>query len=479
MGAIDKLTDKGVKAALKSAIVSGKARRVADGGGLYFEARPTGAGWWRFRFWADGKEGMLSLGTYPDVSLAMARERRAQSRTAFAAGAHPGEQRKAEKAARATRREADRMAVAGLPIPGTFEHTARDWYSRHLSTWSPGHAKKILALMVNDLFPYLGTRPLARISGPEVLSAARRIEGRGAVETAYRALKAAGAVFRHGVQNGHCESDPTRDLKGAIVLPESKHRAAITDPAKVGELLRAIDAYQGTAVVRAALGLAPLVFLRPNELRRAEWQEFDLKSGTWTIPSTRMKGRLKAKLSGVPHIVPLAPQAVAVLSELRPITGLGRYVFPNPLTTERPMSDNAILSALRRMGFGKDEITGHGFRATARTILAERLNIAPEVIEAQLAHAVGDSLGRAYNRTKFLDQRRRMMNVWAAYLDKLRAGAPSGDLPRSHGEQPRRVARGRVPSNGGTQQTDRDRRSPCIDPASRREFETTSRDEKR
>ncbi len=422
MAATDKLSDKAIKAALKTAVATGQPRRLADGAGLCVEVRPTGVGWWRLRFWNGGKEGMLSLGTYPEVSLALARERRAEYRKAAAAGTSPSDERKAGKAAAAQRQEAERLAAAGLPIPGTFEHTARDWYSRHLPTWSTGHATKILALMVNDLFPYLGTRPLAEMDAPEVLRAVRRIEARGAVETAYRALKAAGAVFRHGVQNGHCDSDPTRDLKGAVILPESRHRAAVTEPAKLGELLRAIQSYQGTPVVRTALTLAPLVFLRPNELRRAEWSEFDLDGATWTIPSVRMKGRLKAKLSGTPHVVPLARQAVAVLRDLRPLTGHGRYVFPSPLTRERPMSDNAILTALRRMGFAKEEVTGHGFRATARTLLAERLDVPPDVIEAQLAHAVGDSLGRAYNRTQFLEQRRRMMSIWADYLDSLRDG---------------------------------------------------------
>jgi integrase len=236
-------------------------------------------------------------------------------------------------------------------------------------------------------------------------------------------------VFRHGVQHGYCESDPTRDLKGAVVLPVAQHRAAVTDPAKLGELLRAIDAYQGTPVVRAALALAPLVFLRPGELRKAEWSEFDLDGATWTIPAARMKGRLKAKLNGPAHVVPLAPQAVAILRELHPLTRAGRYVFPNPLTPERPLSDNGVLSALRRMGFGKDEMTGHGFRATARTILAERLEVDEVVIEAQLAHAVGDALGRAYNRTKFDKQRRDMMTKWADYLDRLREGAQVIPMP--------------------------------------------------
>jgi integrase len=276
--------------------------------------------------------------------------------------------------------------------------------------------------MENDLIPYIGARPLAELTAPEVLTHARRVEARGAVETAYRALKLAGAVFRHGVQNGYCESDPTRDLKGAITLPPPVHRAAMTDPVKVGELLRAIDGYQGTPVVRAALALAPLVFLRPGELRQAEWSEFDLDAATWTVPAKRMKGKLAAKRNGPPHIVPLAPQALAILRDLQPLTGSGTYVFPG-ITPARPLSENGVLSALRRMGFAKDEMSGHGFRAMARTLLDERLGVAPAVVEAQLAHTVTEALGRAYNRTEFMAQRRGMMVKWADYLDMLRAGA--------------------------------------------------------
>ena len=419
----DTLNDKAIKAALKKAKVAGEPGTINDGDGLSLIARPDGAGWWRLRYWLASRENRLSLGTYPEVSLADARRRRDDARRLVATGTDPSEQRKAYKAALAVKAEAARMAAAGLSGLGTFEHAAREWHARMAPSWSTGHAVKVLALMVNDLFPYIGARPLAELTAPELLTHARRVEARGAVETAYRALKAAGAVFRFGVQRGYCESDPTRDLKGAIMLPVAQHRAAVTDPAKLGELLRAIDAYQGTPVVRAALALAPLVFLRPGELRHAEWAEFDLDGATWTIPAARMKGRLKAKKNGPPHIVPLAPQAVSILLNLRPLTGKGRYVFPSPLTADRPLSDNGVLSALRRMGFGKDEMTGHGFRATARTVTAERLGIAPEVIEAQLAHAVGDALGRAYNRTKFMAQRRDMMTKWADYLDRLRDGA--------------------------------------------------------
>ncbi|MBK7616779.1 MAG: site-specific integrase [Burkholderiales bacterium] len=241
-------------------------------------------------------------------------------------------------------------------------------------------------------------------------------------ETAYRAAKVAGAVFRYGVQHGLCESDPSCDLRGAVLLPVPEHRAAVTDPKKLGELLSAFDAYMGTPVVRA-LALQPMVFVRPGELRHAEWAEFDLDSNVWIISAARMKGNLQAKKNGSPHVV---PQAVAILRELHPLTGGGRYVFPSPLTAEKPMSDNAVLTALRRMGFAKNEVTGHGFRATVRTIApiaSERLGIAPEVIEAQLAHAVGDALGQAYNRTQYLEQRRELMTKWVDYLDILRKGA--------------------------------------------------------
>lgn len=423
MAASSTLSDKAIKAAIKKAGVTGKPATVNDGGGLSLICRPDGVGWWRLRYWIATRENRLSLGTYPEVSLADARTRRDGARKLIAAGTDPSAQRKDDKAAQALKVEAQVLADAGLPCPGTFEHAAREWHARMAPTWSTAHAGKVLALLVNDLFPYIGAHPLAELTAPELLKQARRVEARGAVETAYRALKAAGAVFRHGVQHGYCESDPTRDLKGAVMLPDAKNRAAITDPAKFGELLRAIDAYHGTPVVRAALALAPLVFLRPGELRKAEWSEFDLDGAVWTVPAARMKGKLAAKKKGPPHLVVLAPQAVAILRDLHPLTGAGHYVFPNPLTPDRPLSDNGVLSALRRMGFGKDEMTGHGFRAAARTMAAERLGIAPEVLEAQLAHAKTGPLGSAYDRTSWLADRRELMTRWADYLDTLRNGA--------------------------------------------------------
>jgi integrase len=399
-------------------------KRINDGGGLFLLLFVKGgAHGWRFSYSLGGKRLLISLGTYPDTGLALAREKAEKARKLVAAGIDPSGARKADKGIAAARREAEKLEAAGLPSVGSFEQAAREWHARMSPSWSPTHAVKVLAILTNDLFPYIGARPLAALTAPELLKQARRVEERGARETAYRAIKAAGAVFRHGVQNGYCESDPTRDLKGAITLPLPAHRAAVTDPAKLGDLLRAIADYRGTPAVRAALKLAPMVFLRPGELRQAEWPEFDLDGATWTVPAARMKGRLASKLNGPPHVVPLCQQAVAILRDLQPLTGRGRYVFSSLISGQRPMSENTINTALRRMGFEKDEVTGHGFRATARTILAERLGVAPEVIEAQLAHKVPDALGRAYNRTLFLEQRIEMMQRWADYLDRVRQGA--------------------------------------------------------
>ena len=433
MATLDTLSDKTIRAALARARKTGKAEKLSDGGGLHLEARPTGAGWWRLRYRFDGKEGLLSLGTYPDTGLALARERRDDARRQLAAGVNPSDTRKAEKAARTEAAEVERLVAAGLPVPGTFGHTADAWFAYHCAGWSPKHAAKVQALLANDLVPFIGHRPLAQITAPEMLQQVRRIEARGVSETAYRALRAASAVFCHGVQAGLCESDPTRDLKGAVKVPLARNRAAITEPAQLGAVLRAFDAYKGTPVVRAALALMPLVFLRPGELRHAEWAEFDLDAAMWSIPAARMKGTLEAKAKNPPHLVPLSRQAVAILRELQPLTGAGRYVFPSALTGDKPMSENAILAALRRMAFEREEVTGHGFRATARTLAVERLGLDAEVVEAQLAHKVKDALGRAYNRTQFLQQRRELMQAWADYLDRLRKGGEVLPLKASGG----------------------------------------------
>jgi integrase len=389
-----------------------KPIRLYDERGLYLEVTPNGGRWWRLKYRFGGKEKLLSMGTYPDTSLKAAREKRDRARTLLADGVDPSETRRAEKASRSE------------VVVNSFETVGREWHATiHLAHVSAGHAARTLIRLEQDVFPWLGTLPVGEIKAPQLLQAMRRIEARGAIETAHRALQACGQVFRYAIATGRAERDPTPDLRGALKPVLVQHMAAITDPARVGELLRAIESYKGMPITRAALQLAPLVFVRPGELRKAEWIEFDLDAAQWRIPAARMKRTKQEKLSGTAHVVPLSRQAVSILRELHPLTGHGRYLFPSPRTGERPMSDNGVLSALRRMGFPRDEMTGHGFRAMARTLLAERLGVDEAVIEAQLAHAVKDSLGRAYNRTEFLEQRRKMLQTWAEYLDKLRDGA--------------------------------------------------------
>ncbi|MDD2722182.1 MAG: integrase arm-type DNA-binding domain-containing protein [Gallionella sp.] len=381
-----------------------KPYKLADGGGMYLEVMPSGSKYWRLKYRYNGKEKRLALGVYPDVPLNLARERRDEARKLLAQGIDPGEHKKAAQAAKA-----DRAA-------NSFEVIAREWLAKFSPSWSAGHADRILRRLERDLFPWIGGKPIADISAPELLAAVRRIEARGAVETAHRALQNCGQVFRYAIATGRAERDPSPDLKGALPPVKETHLAAITDPGKVGALLRAFDDYRGHFVTRCALRLAPLVFVRPGELRRAEWAEIDLERAEWNIPAERMKMR-------EPHLVPLSAQAVAILKELHPLTGSGRYLFPSPRSSQKPMSDNAILSAMRRMGFAKEEMSGHGFRAMARTILDEVLGVRPDFIEHQLAHAVRDPNGRAYNRTAHLAERRKMMQQWADYLDKLKAGA--------------------------------------------------------
>ena len=390
--------------AIKNAKPGDKTTRLFDGGGMYLEVAPAGGKWWRLKYRYDGKEKRLSLGVYPDVSLKDARQRRDDARKLLADGVDPGENRKAVKAAKTER--------AG----NSFEVIAREWFAKNSTTWTENHGSRIIRRLERDVFPWIGGRPIADITAPELLAVLRRIEERGAVETAHRAHQNCGQVFRYAIATGRAERDPSPDLKGALPPVKQTHHAAITEPKAIGELLCAIDGYQGHFVTKCALRLAPLFFVRPGELRKAEWAEIDLDKAEWNIPAERMKMR-------EPHLVPLSTQAVEILRELHALTGGGRYVFPGARTNGRPMSDNAILAALRRMGFAKDEMSGHGFRAMARTILDEVLQVRPDFIEHQLAHAVRDPNGRAYNRTAHLAERRKMMQQWADYLDKLKAGA--------------------------------------------------------
>lgn len=388
--------------AVRNAKPGTKPVKLSDGRGLFLLVTPTGGKWWRFRYRFDGKEKLLSLGVYPDVRLKAARDRRDDARKLVADGIDPGENRKAVKAAKA-----DRAA-------NSFEVVAREWFEKHKHTWAENHSEKIIQRFERDVFPWIGERPIADITAPELLSVVRRIEGRGVLETAHRALGNCGQVFRYAIATGRGGSDPSRDLRGALTPVKGGNFAAITEPAKVGELLRTLDGYKGSFIVACALRLMPLVFVRPGELRKARWADIDLDAADWRYTVTK---------TNTQHIVPLSTQAVAILRELHPLTGSGTFVFPSARSSKRPMSDNAILAAMRRMGITKDEMSGHGFRATARTILDEVLEVRPDLIEHQLAHAVKDPNGRAYNRTAHLPARREMMQQWADYLDKLKAGA--------------------------------------------------------
>jgi len=395
------LTDTGIRKAKAKA--TDKPKKLTDGGGMYLLQNPNGSCWWRLDYRHGGKRKTLSLGIYPDTSLADARSKRDEARKLLAAGIDPSEQRKAEKAA-GTERAAN-----------SFEVVAREWLSKQ--AWVERYRVKVEAWMANDVYPYIGGRPVAELSAPEFLRVGRRMEERGAVESAHRVLQTCGQVMRYAIATGRADRNPVVDLKGAIASPAERHHAAITDPIVLGGLLRAIEGYTGDVTTRAALKLSALLFVRPGELRHAEWSEFDLDAGEWNIPAGKMKMRQ-------PHLVPLCEQAVVILRDLYQLTGRGQYVFPGGRSPRRPMSNNAINAALRRMGYGTDTMTAHGFRATARTILDEVLNYRPDFIEHQLAHAMKDPNGRAYNRTSHLAERRKMMQGWADYLDTLRlAGA--------------------------------------------------------
>ncbi|MFP3801799.1 tyrosine-type recombinase/integrase [Paraburkholderia sp. SIMBA_027] len=397
--------------ALRNARPAEKDQKLFDGNGLFLLIKPSGQRYWRLKYRFAGKEKLLALGVYPEVTLAIARKKRDDAREKLAAGIDPGESRKAEKRTRL------------LNAENSFEAIAREWHSKYAPSWSESHADRILRRLEVDAFPWIGSKPIANLTPPDVLDILRRVEKRGALETAHRLRGNVGQVCRYAVATGRAERDVTVDLRGALPPTDTEHMAAITDPHRVADLLRDIDGYRGSFVVTCALKLSPMLFQRPGELRYAAWEEFDLDAGTWEIPGTRMKRRKKAKATGGAHIVPLPKQAVDILRELHALTGGDHYLFPSIRSRSRPMSENTINSALRRLGYDGETMTGHGFRATARTIMVERLRIAAEIVEAQLAHAVKDPLGRAYDRTSFLEQRREMMQKWADYLDQIKAGA--------------------------------------------------------
>jgi integrase len=391
-----------------------KRRRLNDGAGLYLEVSPGGSKRWFWKFYPDGKESRMALGSYPGVSLRAARQARDKAREARRTGANPVQQQRAQKAA------------ARASSAQTFEGVARELHATKATPdgWSVSHAAQWLRSLEKDVFSRLGALPLADVSAPMLLEALRRVEARGAIRTAHDLREYSGQVFRYGIATGRCERNPAADLRGALRPYVEQHMAAVLEPAKAGELLRAIEGYHGQPTTRAALLLSALLFQRPGNVRMMEWAEVDTDGALWTIPAAKMKRTAHGKTNGRPHLVPLAPQAVAVLRDLQALTGHGAFVFPSLLSGERPMSENTVRGALRRMGYSNDEMTAHGFRAMARTLIVERLpGIAPDVIEAQLAHGKSGPLGMAYDRAEFMEQRRQMMNTWADYLDQLRAGA--------------------------------------------------------
>lgn len=376
-----------------------KPQRFFDGGGLYLEVTPSGGKLWRWKYRVAGKEKRLALGSYPEVSLAEAREKHLAARKTLANGIDPGEQRKLEKLVRSGSSENSFGAIALELLAMRTKKNAKSTAVRN------GR------IIEKDLNPYIGDRPINEISAVELLAVLRKMEKRGAVETAHRARGIAGMVFRYAIATGRAERNPAVDLIGALEAPQTKHFASLTEPSAVAPLLRAIWGYEGSAIVTAALKLSPLLFPRPGELRSARWVDIDLDAAEWRYVATK---------TDTPHIVPLSKQAIEVLTELRPLTGRGQYVFPSLHGKGRPMSENTINAAIRRMGFDSKTMTGHGFRAMARTILDEVLGFRPDYIEHQLAHAVRDPNGRAYNRTAHLSERRKMMQEWDDYLDKLR-----------------------------------------------------------
>lgn len=387
-----------------------RAYKLADGDGMYLEITPAGGKWWRLKYRVDGKEKRISLGVYPDVTLKMARERRVEARRKLADGIDPSAVKKAAKATSKAKAAGDNSQVEN-----SFEAIAREWLKRFKHSWAESHSSRIERRLEADVYPWIGNRPISEITPAELLEVVRRVEDRGALETAHRVLGNCGQVLRYAVATARAPRDPSVDLRGALPPSKERHHAAILDPKEIGNLLRAIDAYQGAFVTKCAMRFAPLVFVRPGELRKMEWGEINLGAAEWSIPKEKMKMRQD-------HLVPLSRQAISILKEIQPLTGRGRYVFPSARGDSRPMSENAVLAALRRMGYGKDEMTGHGFRAIARTILDEVLGVRPDYIEHQLAHAVRDPNGRAYNRTAHLPARRAMMQLWADYLDTLKEG---------------------------------------------------------
>lgn len=377
---------------------------ISDERGLYLEIMPNGKKSWRFRYSFQGKKNKLSLGAYPEITLSDARKKRDELRVQLANGIDPQEKRRQEKALTDEKYH--------------FESIARDWHKKFKSRWTEGHAKLTLTRLEKNIFPYLGKVPISEITPPKLLEVLRLIEKRGALETTKRVRGICSMVFRYAIACGLAERDSAQDLQGALTPPKGKHLASITDPKKVGQLLRDLANCKSHFSVYCALQLAPLVFVRPGELRHAEWEEFNFEEKIWRIPAHKMKMRST-------HLVPLSKQAIDILLELKPLTGEGKYVFPSIRSKTIPMSENTLTVVLRRLGYSGEEMTVHGFRSMASTLLNE-LGWNRDAIERQLAHCERDSVHAAYNYAEFLPERRRMMQAWADYLEELKNDVEKG-----------------------------------------------------
>jgi integrase len=388
--------------AVRNAKPTSKAYKLSDGEGLYLLINTAGK-YWRFDYRYQGKRKTLALGVYPATTLADARDKRGRARKLLASDADPGEVKQTQK------------QQAKLLAANTFEAVAREWHEKQSVKWVPKNAARTLSLLERQIFPYIGKMPIAQVKASMLLDAIQRIEKRGNIETAHRAMMNCGQIFRYAIATDRAQADLSLVLKGALIPNKEKHHASITDPKKIGDLLRTLNGYDGAFITRCALKLAPLVFVRPGELRHAEWAEIDLDAMEWRLPANKMKMK-------VVHIVPLSSQAVEILRDLHQHTGSGKYVFPGLRTTDRPMSENTVNAALRRLGYEKDEMTGHGFRSMASTILHEQ-GWPHEAIERQLAHAERNKVSAAYNYAEHLPKRREMMQAWADYMDGLAAGA--------------------------------------------------------
>jgi len=387
--------------AVRQAKPGPQIRRMSDGKGLFLEVRPNGAKYWRLAYRFGGKQKLLALGVYPDVTLAKAREKRDEARKKLVDGIDPSQARKALKAAQANE--------------DSFETIAREWFARKSPAWAESHYSKVITRLEKDIFPRIGFKPINEITAPELLTVLRFIEERGAVDTAHRAKQNCSQIFRYAIATGRAERDPAADLRGALHSTRKNHYSTIVEPAKIVGLMRAIEGYSGSLIVRCALRFAPLVFVRPGELRNAEWTEIDFANAEWRIPAAKMKMKTM-------HLVPLSRQALDILREILPITGEGKYIFPGERTRTRPMSNNTVNAALRRLGYSKEEMTGHGFRAMASTRLHE-IGWPSDVIERQLAHVERNPVKAAYCHAEYLPERRKMMQTWADYLEGLCQGS--------------------------------------------------------